>query len=181
LAKELIEDPVTQTLPSEWSAEKQIIAKDAMAVLVRSYPGYLWGIEYQDEPDTGAIAALIIRIRDIPTDIVYVVHYKDIDRDRMLCVMRAGGTLLEAHGLSRTKGRQDEVNGLKRTPSGLLVPASAAIPENNPGFDKFKKREDENSVESAVRQYVDSLSRDERAKMKHDYMLSTGTSEIPAT
>lgn len=169
MAKQNIEDPVTKSMPTDWSPEKQIIAKDAMAVLTRHYSGWVWGIEFQDEPATGAIAALIIRIRDIPTETVYIIHYKDIDRDRMLCVMRAGGELLEAHGLSRTKGKQDEVNGLKRTPSGLLIPNSAAYPEMNPGYEKAKKREDEHSVEFAVRQYMNNLSEHEHGSLKAEY------------
>ena len=169
MAKHLIEDPVTKSMPSEWSAEKQIIAKDAMAVLTKHYSGWIWGIEFQDEPATGAIAALIIRIRDIPTETVYIIHYKDIDRDRMHCCVVAGGMLLEAHGLSRTKNRHDEVQNLKRTPSGLLIPNHAAFPEINPGYAKAKKREDENSVEQAVKQYVNSLSAHERGSLKAEY------------
>jgi hypothetical protein len=136
-------DPVKENIPADWSTEKQIIAKDAMQVLVRHYPGWKWGIEYSDEPLTGAISTLIIRLMDLHTEVVYQIRYKDIDRDRMHCVMLAGGTLLDAHGLSRTRNRHDEVHGLVKTRSGLVIPDHAAIPETNPGYQKIKEKREE--------------------------------------
>jgi hypothetical protein len=130
-------DPITESMPKDWLPEQKLIAKDAMAVLRRHYPSYVWGIEWQ-EPVGGVMGPLIIRIRDVPTDVVYMIDYKDIDRDRMHCVVVAGGMLLESHGLSRTKGRGDEVRGLKRTAAGLIIPDYAAIPETNPGYVKVK-------------------------------------------
>lgn len=130
-------DPITESMPKEWLPEQKIIAKDAMAVLRRHYPSFVWGIEWQ-EPVGGAMGPMIIRIRDVPTDIVYVLKYEDIDRDRMHCIVLAGGTMLEALNLSRTKGRGDEVRGLKRTAAGLIIPEYAAIPETNPGYEKVK-------------------------------------------
>lgn len=130
-------DPITESMPSDWLPEQKIIAKDAMAKLRLHYPSYKWGIEWR--PNVGeAMGPMIVRLCDVPTETVYVVKYEDIDRDRMHCVVVAGGMMLEAHGLSRTRGRGDEVRGLKRTPGGLIIPAYAAVPETNPGYEKIK-------------------------------------------
>ncbi len=132
-------DPVVDSLPKEWLSEQKAIAVEAMAVLKRHYPGWAWGIEWTDIVGKEVMSALIVRITDVPTDAVYIIQHKDIDRDRLECVMRAGGQLLEALGLSRTKYRHDEVHGLARTASGLIVPDHAAVPANNPGYEKFKR------------------------------------------
>jgi hypothetical protein len=132
-------DPVTESMPKEWTAEQQVIAKDIMTTLQKHYPGWLWGLEIDQTWDK-KLNAFIIRIQDIPSETVYVLNAKDIDRDRMHCAVIAGGMLLEAHGLSRTKWRHDEVHGLKTTSSGIIVPDYAAVPETNPGFEKIKKQ-----------------------------------------
>lgn len=133
-------DPVSEEKPVDWSSEQEIIAKDALTVLYREYKGYQWGIEFNLKP-SGAIDIMIIRLMDIPTDTVYIVRYPDIDRDRMKCVMFGGGTLLEAHGLvaGHAKRSADDVRGLAKTPSGLIVPDYAAVPEVNPGYEKIKR------------------------------------------
>lgn len=140
MANNQIQDPLTDSMPAEWSNEKKIIAKDAMQVLHKHYPGWRWGIEFNDDPATGGLDSMIVRINDILTETAYLVHAKDIDRDRMHCVVIAGGMLLESHGLSRSRNRHDEVRGLKTTPAGLLVPDHAAMPETNPGYAKIKQQ-----------------------------------------
>lgn len=141
MAKNQIIDPVTEdNSPVDWSAEKRILAKDAMQVLLRHYSGWRWGIEFNDCPQTGGLDSMVVRILDIMTETAYYIRAQDIDRDRMHCVMIAGGMLLEAHGLSRSKNRHDEVRGLKTTPAGLLVPDHAAMPETNPGYAKIKQQ-----------------------------------------
>jgi len=130
-------DPMTESMPAEWDSEQQKIAKDAIAILLRCYPGWAWSLEF-----THAVgdeqASLIIRISDVPTDVVYLVNYKNMDFPELKCIMRAGGEFLEALGLSRGKNRHDEVRGLKTTPSGLVIPAHAAMPEKNSGYTKLK-------------------------------------------
>lgn len=126
-------------MPKDWTAEQCVIAKDIMHVLQKHYPGWLWSLE-RDQTFDGKLNAFIIRLQDIPSETVYVLNARDIDRDRMRCVITAGGMLLEAHGLSRTKWRHDEVHGLKTTASGIIVPDYAAVPETNPGFAKIKKQ-----------------------------------------
>lgn len=135
---QLPQDPVTESMPADWTNEQKIIAKDAMAVLLRHYPGWAWQIEWGANVG-GQLGPLIIRIGDLPTDVVYVIHPKDIDRDRMRCVVKAGGEMLEAHDLSRSRNRHDEVHGLARTPAGLIVPYADAMPMHNPGYEKIKK------------------------------------------
>lgn len=169
MAKHLIEDPITQSMPQEWSSEKQKLARDTMVMLSRLYSGWLWAIEFADDPQTGAIAAMILRIRDLPAKEIYIINYKDIDYPELKCVMRAGGEFLEAFGLPRTKGKHERLHDLARTPSGLLIPHSAAMPSLNPGYLEAKKREDENSVAAAVRQYVEGLSSHERGQLKAEY------------
>lgn len=132
-------DPVVESMPKDWLPEQQSIAKQAMDILNRHYKGWKWGLEWT-ETVNGILGALIIRLQDVPTDVVYLVKYTDMDRDRMFCIMRAGGEFLEALGLSRTRNRHDEVHGLKRTPAGLIVPDSAAMPEINPGYSKVKEQ-----------------------------------------
>jgi hypothetical protein len=131
-------DPVVESMPADWDSEQQKIAKDAIAILLRCYPGYAWGLEFS--PQVGlAQASLIIRLTDVPTDVVYIVNYKDMDFPDLKIIMRAGGEFLEALGLSRSRNRHDEVRGLKTTPSGLVIPAHAAMPSTNqPGYDKLK-------------------------------------------
>jgi len=131
-------DPVTESMPKDWTPEQRIIAEDAMAVLQKHYPGWLWGIEY-GETINGVMGSIIVRLQDVPTEVVYLISPKDIDRDKMHCVVVAGGMLLEAHGLSRTKGRHDEVHGLKTTATGLIVPDFDAVPTVNPGYAQIKK------------------------------------------
>ena len=133
-----IRDPVTDSMPAEWTSEQKLIAKDAMAVLLRHYPGWAWQIEFGANVGN-QLGGMIIRMGDLPTKTIYHIHPKDIDRDRLRCVVTAGGMLLEAHGLSRTRNRHDEVHGLARTPSGLIVPYADAVPDNNPGFAEIKK------------------------------------------
>ena len=140
MAKNQIVDPVKESMPKEWSSEKRIIAKETMHLLIKHYPKWKWGVEFNDDPATGALDSMMIRLLDIPSETAYIILAKDIDRDRMICVITAGGMLLEAHGLSRTKNRHDEVNGLKRTPAGLIVPDFDAMPELNPGYAKIKKQ-----------------------------------------
>ena len=131
-------NPVTESVPVDWSSEREIIAKDALRVLYKHYKGFKWGIEFTETPDR-SLGMLVIRVLDIPTKIVYTIHPKDIDRDRMLCVMRGAGLLLEALGLRVGRARGDDVHGLKMTPSGLLVPHYDAMPETNPGYRETKK------------------------------------------
>jgi len=140
VAKNQIQDPLTESMPAEWSNEKKIIAKDAMRVLQQHYPKWKWGIEFNDDPATGGLDSMVVRLTDILTETAYFIRAMDIDRDRMHCVMIAGGMLLEAHGLSRSRNRHDEVRGLKTTPAGLLVPDHAAMPETNPGYAKIKQQ-----------------------------------------
>lgn len=140
MAKNQIQDPLTESMPAEWSNEKKIIAKDAMRVLQQHYPKWKWGIEFNDDPATGGLDSMVVRLTDILTETAYFIRAMDIDRDRMHCVMIAGGMLLEAHGLSRSRNRHDEVRGLKTTPAGLLVPDHAAMPETNPGYAKIKQQ-----------------------------------------
>lgn len=140
MKKDRIVDPLTESMPTEWSNEKKIIAKDAMRVLQQHYPKWKWGIEFNDDPVTGGLDSMVVRLTDILSETAYFIRAGDIDRDRMHCAMIAGGMLLEAHGLSRTKNRHDEVRGLKTTPAGLLVPDHAAMPENNPGYAKIKQQ-----------------------------------------
>ena len=134
-------DPVVDSMPTDWLPEQKAIANEAMAVLTRHYPGWKWGLEWT-ETVGGVLGALIIRLQDVPTDVVYLVKYLDMDRDKMSCIMRAGGEFLEALGLSRTRHRQDEIHGIKRTPAGLIIPDSAAMPEINPGYGKIKQQFD---------------------------------------
>jgi hypothetical protein len=132
-------DPVTEdNMPVEWGPEKCVIAKDAMKTLQKHYPKWLWGIEFNDDPATGGLDSMVIRILDVPTETAYYIRAQDIDRDRMHCVLIGGGMLLEALGLSRTRNRQDEVHGLRRTPAGLIVPDPNAVIETNPGYSKIK-------------------------------------------
>ena len=134
------EDPITGTMPDDWLPEQKAIAGEAMRVLRKHYPGWKWGIQWIEivGRPTG-LGGMLINITDIPTDKSYMLHYDDIDRDRMSSVMRAGGEYLEAHGLSRTKWRHDEVHGLARTAAGLLVPDYAAFPDHQPGRQQAKK------------------------------------------
>jgi hypothetical protein len=130
---------VTESAPVDWSGEQEIIAKDALAVLVRQFPGIRWGVEWTESVGN-ALGMLVVRMLDIPTKVVYTVHPRDIDRDRMRCIIRAGGELLEAHGLSTARYKKDRgFRGLKQTAAGLIVPDYAAVPEGNMGYEAIKK------------------------------------------
>lgn len=130
-------DPVVESMPTDWTTEQKSISKDAMATLRLHYPGWQWSLEWTEIVGDSKLSVLIIRLSDVPTDVVYLVQVADLTKEG--AVMRAGGEYLEALGLSRTKGRWDEVHGLKRTPAGLIVPAHAAVPETNPGYAKIKQ------------------------------------------
>lgn len=130
-------DPITETTPKDWTSEQEIIAKDALTILVRHYPRYKWGVEFTGNNATNC-GVLVIRLLDVPTDTVYLINPKDFDRDNMYCIMRAGGEMLEALGLRVGGARGDDVRSLKRTPAGLIVPDYAAVPESNPGYAKIK-------------------------------------------
>lgn len=130
-------DPVVERTPEAWTSEQELIAKDALTLLVRHYPGYKWGVEFSENVGN-QLGVMIIRMLDIPTDVVYLINPKDIDRDNMRCVMRAGGEMLEALGLRVGRAKGDDVRGLKRTPAGLIIPDHAAVPETNPGYEKIK-------------------------------------------
>lgn len=132
-------DPVVDSMPVDWTSEQKTIANEAMKTLKKCYPGWQWAIEFTDIVGESNQCAMIIRLTDVPTDMVYIVQLADLTKEG--AVMRAGGEFLEALGLSRTKGRWDEVRGLKKTPGGLVIPAYAAIPENNPGYETAKAAE----------------------------------------
>lgn len=133
-------DPVIEKAPDDWTNEQELIAKDALAVLVKHYPGYKWGVEWTATTQS-SLGMLVVRLLDIPTQVVYCIQYKDIDRDNMRCCIRAGGMMLESHGLAvgGAKKSGDRVHGMKRTPAGLIVPDYAAVPESNPGYSAIKK------------------------------------------
>lgn len=130
-------DPIVERTPESWTSEQELIAKDALTVLKRHYADYKWGIEFSENVGN-QLGVMILRLLDIPTDVCYVINPKDIDRDRMLCVMRAGGEMLEALGLRVGRAKGDDVRGLKRTAAGLIVPDYDAVPTTNPGYDKIK-------------------------------------------
>jgi len=131
---------VTEELPKDWIAEEETLAKEALRTLYKHYPRYRWGIEFTETHDR-SLGCLVVRLLDIPTQTVYLINPKDIDIDRMTCVMRAGGMLLEAHGLKACGARaSDDVRGLVRTPSGLIVPDPDAVPQFNPGYETIKKQ-----------------------------------------
>lgn len=132
-------DPVVDSMPADWTSEQKTLANDAMKTLHKHYWGWAWAIEFTDIVGESNQCAMIIRLTDVPTDMVYIVQLADLTKEG--AVMRAGGEFLEALGLSRTKGRWDEVRGLKKTPGGLVIPAYAAIPENNPGYETAKAAE----------------------------------------
>ena len=143
----MTKDNVVEKAPDDWTGEQEIIAKDALAVLVRHYPGYKWGVEWT--PNTGGgHGMLVVRLLDVPTQTVYCIQYKDIDRDNMRCCVRAGGMMLESHGLvvGSAKKSGERVKGLKRTASGLIVPDYAAVPEHNPGYATIKKESDYSAI-----------------------------------
>lgn len=129
---------VTEAAPPDWTSEQEIIAKESLGILLRLYPNYRWGVQWT-ECVGNALGMLVVRMLDIPTKICYTIHPKDIDRDRMTCIMRAGGMMLEAHGLRVGRARGDDFRGLKQTRAGLIVPDYAAIPDNNPGYEMVKK------------------------------------------
>ena len=137
------EDPVVATMPKAWTSEQQQIASDAMRTLKKHYPGWLWQLEFTDPQQAtinkpAEMGSLIIRLGDVQTEVVYVVNYRDLDKDRMRIIVKAGGEFLEALGLSRTKWRHDEVTGLPKTAGGIIVPDLNALPEGNPGRDRVK-------------------------------------------
>lgn len=134
-------DPVTEAVPANWKSIQERIAKDALGVLCKHYPGYKWGVEWP-EADQGRLGIFIIRALDIPTQICGTIHPKHlIDDPNLKMVIRIGGLFLEALGLPTTKARAgaDRVRGLITTPNGLIVPDHAALPDNNPGYDTIKR------------------------------------------
>lgn len=124
---------VTNDIPDDWTSEQEILAKEALRTLYRHYSNWRWGVEWS-KCANNQLGVMIIRLLDVPTKTVYLINPKDIDRDRMTCAMRAGGTLLEAHGIKVGAARGDQIRGLKKTPAGLIVPDYGAVPENNPGY-----------------------------------------------
>ena len=132
-------NPVVDNIPDGWLPEQQALAREAATLLIRHYPGYAWGIEWTKIVGKDTNSAMILRLTDVPTDVCYIIQLADLRNEGT--VMRAGGEFLEALGLPRTKWRHEEVRGLKRTPAGLIVPSHAAIPENNPGYEKVKAAE----------------------------------------
>jgi hypothetical protein len=139
----MMQDPknpvVTEAAPPDWTSEQEMIAKDALAVLMRHFRGIKWGVEWS-ECVGNALGVMIIRMLSVSTKVVYVINPKDIDRDRMRCVVKAGGELLEAHGMTRARSALDRgLGGFKKTRAGLIVPDYAAIPDNNPGYEQIKK------------------------------------------
>ena len=139
----IIEDPVTENRPKDWLSEQQLIASDALAKLTKHYPGWKWGIEFVAiNGKSDNLGAMMLRLLDVPTDLCHMIQYKDIDRDNLRCVIRAGGAFLEALGLSRSKWKYEEIRGLKKTAAGLIIPDYAAFPEGNPGYEKAKKEYD---------------------------------------
>lgn len=133
-------DPIVEHAPDDWTSEQELIAKDALATLVRHYPGYKWGVEWSTS-GSNSLGMLLVRLLDIPTQVVYCIQYRDIDRDNMKCCVRAGGLMLESHGLvvGGASKSGERVKGFKRTPAGLIIPDHDAVPEHNPGYASIKK------------------------------------------
>lgn len=128
--------PTTKILPPTWTSYQQLLAVDAMRKLQKHYPGWHWGIDFVD--DKISLGSMVIRIMDVPSDVVYFIRPNDVDRDRLNCVSKGGGHLLEALGLPRSKA--DESQWDKKTNvKGLYFVDPGAVKENNPGFEAIKK------------------------------------------
>jgi len=120
------------------TAEEKALAIQALTVLRKHYPGYKWGVEFTRATDY-SIGSMLINIVDIPTEVKYLINPKDLDRVEMKSVMRGGGLLLEALGLSPRGARDtDDVRSLINTPNGLILPDVDAVPDNNPGYERIK-------------------------------------------
>ena len=134
-------NPLGLILPRQpWENEQEALAKDALAVLTKHYFGYKWGIEFTSTSVGSGMGMMVIRLLDIPTEVVYTIKYEDINRDGMKEVMRGGGLFLEALGLKAKSANGDDFRDLKQTPRGHVVANPDAMPDNNPGREATKKQ-----------------------------------------
>lgn len=123
--------------PAEWSSYQVALAKDALTMLTRQYPHWSWAVDIADSKVS--LGLLTIKLKDVPTDEVYYIHPRDVDRVELKCVMRAGAILLEALGLTRKGGSDGEQFYKPTNAKGLIYVDPAAMKETQVGYADNKK------------------------------------------
>lgn len=92
-----------------------ILMHNIMLRLCRCYPGYDWLVSADDQ--TGLID---IYLPEMGGNHAYTLHIAKLD-SHMKKVIKAGGEILERHGLSRTKMKIDDMAILERDFKGIAI------------------------------------------------------------
>lgn len=97
------------------SASLRILIHNVMLRLMKSFPGYEWLVNADDE------AGLInIYLPEMGGNNAYTLHIPKLDKN-MKKVIRAGGEILERHNLKRTKMSEDDMAILERDFKGTAI------------------------------------------------------------
>lgn len=97
------------------SVSLRVLIHNIMLKLGKNFPGYDWLVSADDK--TGIVD---IYLPEMGGNMAYTLHIAKLDSN-LKKVVRAGGEILERHGLSRVKAKVDELATLERNFSGVAV------------------------------------------------------------
>ncbi len=89
-----------------------VLAKNVCDTLRKHYPGHWWKVNVEEKQGVVYIFHMILS-----PIYGYVVHIKDIGPDHKV-IVRAGGHVLEAFGMSRGKASREAVRNMPRDFTG---------------------------------------------------------------
>lgn len=115
-------------------ANERVMVKNALDLLTRHYPGHKWTVGVKTERDGGYMHLCLPDV----TTVAYQINFRDLDPEYR-AVVRGAGLMLEAMKIHRGKANFDQLDGLARTPSGVVYPDPDAMPARNPGFAEVKR------------------------------------------
>lgn len=97
------------------SAGLRILIHNVMLKLCKNFPGYDWLVSADDK--SGMID---IYLPEMGGNYAYSLHIAKLDT-KLKKVFRAGGEILERHGLSRNKMKVDDMAILERDFKGIAI------------------------------------------------------------
>ncbi len=106
---------MTEEVEIVQSASLRILIHNIMLRLMKSFPGYEWLVNADDE--TGLIN---IFLPEMGGNNAYTLHITKLDGN-MRKVTRAGGEILERHNLKRNKMSEDDMAILERDFKGVAI------------------------------------------------------------
>lgn len=99
------------------SANDELLARQALAVLTRHYPDHDWAVDVRS--DQGIITIKNLGLSGNWGVILHLVNVQE--DDRLLIVMRAGGEILERYRLRRGRANHERMAELPTDRAGRII------------------------------------------------------------